>query len=71
MSKDTKGPIHPASKTFRLFVICDTFTHFVVTKQIPLNDAETVADVILKQRNINFGPTKTFSHSHTKRIFNY
>ena len=45
-SMNMKGPIHPASNgNSYIFVICEAFTRFVVTKPTPLNDAETAADV--------------------------
>ena len=57
ISMDTKGTIHPASKgSSYVFVICDAFTHFVVTKPASFNDDETAANVSLEQSIINFGP---------------
>ena len=45
ISMDTKGPIFPASKdNHYIFVICDAFSHFVVTQPTPLNDAETATE---------------------------
>ena len=50
ISKDTKGPFHPATKKkIPFFVICLAFTCFVVTRPIPPNDAKISADVLLRQ----------------------
>ena len=50
ISTDTKGPIYPASGgKSDDFVIWHAFTNFVVAKHTSLNDAQTVADVLLKQ----------------------
>ena len=49
ISMDTKGPIFPKSKDNNyIFVICDAFSHFVITQPTPLNDAETATEVLLK-----------------------
>ena len=47
---DTEGTIHPESKeNCYIFVICDAFTLFVVNISTHLKDAETAADVLIKQ----------------------
>ena len=46
-------------KNCKTFLICDAFTHFVVPKPTPLNDAETAADVLLNQGIKFLGSPKT------------
>ena len=59
ISMDTKGPIFPKSKDNNyIFVICDAFSHFVITQPTPLNDAETATEVLLKKWIIPFRPTR-------------
>ena len=71
MSMDNKGPIHPASKgNSYIFVICDAFTHFVVTKPTPLHDAQTAADILLKQWILFFGPPKILVTDNGTENFN-
>ena len=50
VSMDNKGPTLPASIGFSsIFVSCNESTNFVFTKLITSEDAETAADVLLKQ----------------------
>ena len=59
--KDTEGPIRPFSKGITyIFVACDAFTQYVITKSSPQIDAETAADVISEDWITVFWPVKNF-----------
>ena len=54
---DTKGPVYPQSNgTSFIYVICDAFSHFVITQPAPTNDAQTAMDTLLKKWTLPFGP---------------
>ena len=71
ISMDTKGPIHPSSKNNNyIFVICDAFTHYVITKAAPTNDAETAAEVLLKKWILSFCPPEILVTDKGPEYFN-
>ena len=71
ISMDTKGPIFPKSKDNNyIFVICDAFSHFVITQPTPLNDAETATEVLLKKWIIPFGPPEILVTDKGPEYFN-
>ena len=54
---ETKGPISSSSQgTFYIFVIIDTFSHFVVTNPAPLISSEYAIQTLLHHGITIFGP---------------
>ena len=52
-----------------IFVICDAFTYFVVTKPTTLNDAEIAADVSIKKWIIFSGQPKSLVTDKGTEVF--
>ena len=65
-----KRPIHPSSKEGKYFFICGGFTQWELTEPTPQNDAKTAADVVLKNWNINFSPSKNLVTDKSSKYFN-
>ena len=61
ISMDTKGPIYPPSKgNSYIYVICDAFSHFVVTQPAPTNDAQTAMEI--EKMDPPFWPPRNSCH---------